>query len=196
MNAADIAAALAAAHRYDRWCCCPCPIHGSRSGHSSTLAFRDGDRGLIIYCHAGCSVADILAELRRRGLTDLFLEPTRSSAADSITVLRANGRRLAKTIHRDGTIDQYDRVRTVDLIAQPLADLTTLEKLLRYLEQRRDCAVVRGTPVDPMPVKTVRRLLYGDCETGQAPTLVEVPRRCVTLGMSFLSPRRPLGTGS
>jgi hypothetical protein len=72
MVAAEIAAALGAAYPSGRWWRCLCPIHGSRSGHSTTLALRDGDRGLIVYCHAGCSAADILAELRRRGLLDRF----------------------------------------------------------------------------------------------------------------------------
>jgi putative DNA primase/helicase len=42
-----------------------CPVHGSRG---ATLALRNGNRGLIAVCHAGCSRADILAELRRRGV--------------------------------------------------------------------------------------------------------------------------------
>jgi hypothetical protein len=36
--------------------------------YGATLALRDGDRGLITVCHAGCSRAHILAELRWRGL--------------------------------------------------------------------------------------------------------------------------------
>jgi hypothetical protein len=68
MNAAEIAMALGAAIRSGQWWRCICPVHGSRTGHSTTLALRDGDRGLIVYCHAGCSTADILAELRGRGL--------------------------------------------------------------------------------------------------------------------------------
>ena len=69
MLAAEIAAALGGApYRSGRWWRCLCPVHGSRSGHSRTMALRDGDRGPIVYCHAGCSAADILAELRWRGL--------------------------------------------------------------------------------------------------------------------------------
>jgi hypothetical protein len=68
MPAADIAAADGAAHHHGRWSRRICLIHGSRSGHSNRLALRDGDRGLIIYCHVSSNVADILAELRWRGL--------------------------------------------------------------------------------------------------------------------------------
>lgn len=68
MSAAEIAAALGGAHRSGRWWRAVCPIHGSRTGHSATLALTDGNRDLIVKCHANCSRADILAELRRRGL--------------------------------------------------------------------------------------------------------------------------------
>jgi hypothetical protein len=43
-------------------------MHGSRTGHSLTLALRYGDRGLVVHCHAGCAPRDVLAELRRMGL--------------------------------------------------------------------------------------------------------------------------------
>src|SRR5216684_4457649 len=66
--AAEIAAVLGAAHRFGSWWRCVCPVHGSRTGTSATLALLDGERGLIAVCHAGCSRADIYDELRRRGL--------------------------------------------------------------------------------------------------------------------------------
>jgi hypothetical protein len=44
------------------------------------------------------------------------------STRDSITIVRANRRRLAKKIHR-GTIAGYDQVKTADLIEKPIADL-------------------------------------------------------------------------
>jgi putative DNA primase/helicase len=68
MTAGDIACALGAAHRSGVWWRCVCPVHGSRTGRSATLALRDGDRGLIIKCFADCDPRDIFAELRRRGL--------------------------------------------------------------------------------------------------------------------------------
>jgi putative DNA primase/helicase len=68
MTAAEIATALGAAHRSGEWWRCLCPVHGSRSGHSPTLAIRDGDRGLIVKCWAGCDRQNVVAELRRRRL--------------------------------------------------------------------------------------------------------------------------------
>lgn len=68
MNAAEIAAALGSTQRSGRWWRCVCPVHGSRTGHSATLALQDGPDGLIVRCFADCRREDILAELRRRGL--------------------------------------------------------------------------------------------------------------------------------
>ncbi|RDD62630.1 DUF7146 domain-containing protein [Ferruginivarius sediminum] len=43
--------------------CCPAHDDGNPS-----LSIRDGDDGALLTCHAGCERADIIAELRRRGL--------------------------------------------------------------------------------------------------------------------------------
>jgi hypothetical protein len=68
MTAREIAAALGSARHSGEWWRCVCPVHGSRTGHSLTLALRDGDRSLVVHCHAGCETRDVLAELRRRRL--------------------------------------------------------------------------------------------------------------------------------
>jgi putative DNA primase/helicase len=68
MTAPGIARALGAARRSGHWWRCVCPVHGSRTGRSASLALRDGERGLIVVCHAGCPRAEIIAELRRREL--------------------------------------------------------------------------------------------------------------------------------
>src|SRR3954453_9331149 len=67
MTAAPIAAALGGGYRSGEWHRCKCPVHQS-SG--PTLALRDGPRGLIVHCHAGCSRNDVLAELCRLGLLE------------------------------------------------------------------------------------------------------------------------------
>jgi putative DNA primase/helicase len=63
VTAGEIAAALGGARREGRDWRCRCPLHG---GHSLTL--RDGRRGLLVRCWAGCATRDVLAELRRLGL--------------------------------------------------------------------------------------------------------------------------------
>jgi hypothetical protein len=104
-----------------------------------------------------------------------------TAAVDTITVLRSHARRLAKTVHPDGAIDQYDLAKTFDLIEVPLAGFADLERLLRRLADRRDCAVVRGAIVDPARTKRVQRLLRDD-----NPTLRDVPRRWIALDIDSL----------
>jgi hypothetical protein len=108
------------------------------------------------------------------------------TAAETVTILRTRGRCLAKTIAANGTITGYDEVKTVDIFEQPIADLEALRRLLRKLEQRWDCCIVRGKAADPERCRGVRRLLYADRETGDLPTLVEVPRRWVALDFDNL----------
>jgi putative DNA primase/helicase len=66
MTADEIARALGDARRSGGWWRCRCPVHRSRG---DSLALRDGERGLIVKCFAGCDPGDVLAELRQRGLT-------------------------------------------------------------------------------------------------------------------------------
>ncbi len=111
--------------------------------------------------------------------------------ADSITVIRAASRRLAKRVRADGTIDAYDSARTYDLFTVEIPDLASLERLLGQLLRRPDCAVVRGGIIDPDRTRRVRRLAHVDKETGECPTLEERPRQWLALDLD--SPERPEG---
>jgi putative DNA primase/helicase len=66
VTAAEIAGTLGSARRSGGWWRCCCPVHQSRG---ATLALRDGVRGVIVKCFAGCDPRDVLAELHRRRLT-------------------------------------------------------------------------------------------------------------------------------
>jgi hypothetical protein len=55
---------------------CPVPAH---QDHSPSLTFRDGHRGVLIKCWAGCDLADITAALGLR-VSDLFHEQDRRSS--------------------------------------------------------------------------------------------------------------------
>jgi hypothetical protein len=65
VSAPDVVAALDGAARPGAWWCCECVAHYSRA---LTLAAPDDDRGVILICRPGSPYADILDELRRRGL--------------------------------------------------------------------------------------------------------------------------------
>lgn len=101
--------------------------------------------------------------------------------SDSITILRARGRRLAKLIRADGRIQAYDAAKTFDMATRAVADLASLGATLEILLRRPDCAVVRGAPIGPM--QAVRRRVHPDPETGEAPTLRDTPRRWLALDM-------------
>jgi Toprim domain len=59
----------------------PCPAHDDSS---PSLSLRDGDRGLMVHCWAGCEPGDIYAAIRRRGLKveqdDVATEPAKGSS--------------------------------------------------------------------------------------------------------------------
>lgn len=110
----------------------------------------------------------------------------------ALTIVRARRRRLAKLVRSDGTVEGYDRARVVDLLERPVADLADLHRLLARLLHRPNCCVLRGAPADPARTRGVRRLLHADPETGEAPTLREVPRRWLALDIDGL----PLPAGT
>jgi hypothetical protein len=103
--------------------------------------------------------------------------------SDSLTVIRAHGRRLAKLIRRDGTIEGYDEAKHFDLFNWPVGDLADVHRLLCHLRHRADCAIVRGAIADSERVRHVRRLAHADPKTGDIPTLRDVARRWLALDM-------------
>ena len=102
---------------------------------------------------------------------------------DTMTVLHACGRRLAKLLHPDGRVDGYDRTRNLDVYTVPVADLADLLTLLRRLLARSECCVIRGELLAGNRAAGIRRLLYPDKDTGEPPTVRDVPRRWVALDM-------------
>jgi hypothetical protein len=99
------------------------------------------------------------------------------TGSDTLTVIRARGRRLAKLIRTDGSIEAYDDAKHFDLFTMRVADLDAVYRLLHRLLYRSDCAVVRGAIADPQHTQQVRRLLYQDNKSGDTPTLCEASRR-------------------
>ena len=110
----------------------------------------------------------------------------------SITLATARGRRLCKTRHAGGTVDDYDAARTFDLATIQAPNLATLAGLLHGLAGRRDTCVLRGAIREETRARGVRRLLYPDPDTGDAPTLAEAPRAWLALDLDGL----PLPAGA
>lgn len=100
---------------------------------------------------------------------------------DTIMIVRARRRRLAKLVRGGGIIEGYDSARTIDLDAVEIDGLAALGPLLSRLLRRPDCAVVRGTIADPARSRGVRRLLHPDADTGDMATLCDVPRQWLAL---------------
>ncbi len=106
-----------------------------------------------------------------------------SAANCSLTVLRAKGPRLAKTLHAGGRFTPYGDARTFDMSEAAVASLDALHGILATLLPRPDLAIVRGAIADPARAHGVRRLRHPDLKTGDLPTLIEVPRRWLALDM-------------
>jgi hypothetical protein len=104
---------------------------------------------------------------------------------DTITVLRARGRRLAKLVGRDGRIVSYDEAKHFDLSEIPVDGLDHFEQDLRRLLHQPNRCIVRGGIADPGRVTSVRRLLHPD--DAELPTLVEVPRCWLPLDFDKLT---------
>jgi hypothetical protein len=100
---------------------------------------------------------------------------------DTITIVRARGRRLSKRFLLNGELQGYDSVRTYDLHQRPVAGLDALQAVLTTIQHHPDCAVVRGAIADPARTRRVRRLVHRDPKTDDQPTLRELARRWVSL---------------
>ena len=106
---------------------------------------------------------------------------------DTLTVLHAPGRRLAKLLHPCGRADGYDRTRILDGYTVPVADLAHLLTLLQRLLPRPECCIIRGGLLAGERATGTRRLLYPDKDTGEPPTVRDVPRRWVALDMEGIA---------
>lgn len=111
----------------------------------------------------------------------------------AVTIVEAQGRAiLAKRWNADGTATPYDNARIVTLHPRPVLSLPDLALLLRELLTAPRCCILRGEPVAGERMERVRRLLHPDPETGDAPTLREVPRRWVAVDLDSV----PLPAGT
>ncbi len=102
----------------------------------------------------------------------------------AVTIAEAlGGAVLAKRWNADGTATPYGNAFLYDLHHWPVANLAALSEVLRDLLTAPRCCILRGAPVAGERMDRVRRLLHPDPETGDAPTLREVPRRWVAVDL-------------
>jgi hypothetical protein len=103
--------------------------------------------------------------------------------SDTITVLRcARSKLLCKRI-RPGEIVPYDEVKIFDGWTYDVDGIDRLRELIENLIDAPRCAVVRGTLINGPQVKGVRRLKDPCLETGDQPTIADVPRRWLALDL-------------
>jgi putative DNA primase/helicase len=166
--AAKIAAVLGAAHRSGPWWRCLCPVHGSRTGTSATLALLDGERGLIVICHAGCSRADIHDELCRRGLLPGAIDhrpapiPTRTEPRDDTARRIELARRIwdaAQDAHGTPVV-AYLTVRGISIAPPP--PLRWVPALRRPDGTYGPAMVMRIDDIDGKLIGIARTWLYRD----------------------------------
>ena len=98
-----------------------------------------------------------------------------------VNVLHAPGARLCKIIRPGADPVPAQLPLLYDMHPVAVRTLDELEDLLAWLIQARDHCIVRAAPIDPSRVRRVRRLLHLDPETGEMPTLRDVPRALVAL---------------
>jgi hypothetical protein len=96
--------------------------------------------------------------------------------------VRSRHRRLAKLIHADGQIQDYDLARTFDMSMVQVSDLDHLFYRLDCLASRSDLAIVRGAIIGPPRIHRVRRLIHDhDEEPDGNATLQDASHRWVCL---------------
>ena len=106
-----------------------------------------------------------------------------SAAPDSLTVLHSPWLRLSKKLRADGGADGYDKAKTLDAYTVQVADLAGVLALLQRLLVRPQCCVIRGELIRGSRAKGIRRLLYTCKQTGELPTMRDVPRSWLALDL-------------
>jgi hypothetical protein len=148
---------------------CRCPSHADRT---PSLAIRQGDRGILVTCHAGCDATDVLRALRR--IADLpSIGPTESSGRQArqpsayLAIWQA-GRQIEGTL-----AERY--VREIRNIWAPLDDLRYHPRcprgqgrlvqfepaLLVAMRKAGEIAAIQRIFLDPMSASYTDKLVLG-----------------------------------
>ena len=148
---------------------CQCPSHADRT---PSLAIRQGDRGILVTCHAGCDATDVLRALRR--IADLpIIGPAEKSGRQArspsahLAIWQA-GRPIEGTL-----AERY--VREVRNIWAPLEDLRYHPRcprgqgrlvqfepaLLVAMRKAGEIAAIQRVFLDPVSANYTEKLVLG-----------------------------------
>lgn len=156
---------------------CPAHADGESSGRRS-LSIKEGERGIVFHCFAGCTNADIVAALHMR-MSDLFYAPPEAAQAEP------EGQRvIAEYVYRDES-------------SQPLYKVVRYANPKSFTQHRwtgREWATTLGS---------VQRVLYRLPETvdairsGSCVYVVEGEKDCDTLAaLGLAATSTPAGAGN
>jgi len=115
MTAAEIAAALGLRRVGQAWRG-GCPVCGGRS----RFQIREGRSGPLVWCWAGCKPADLLAELRRRGL---WPKREQRPLAPAEKAAWSRAQRQARDLARAAWRWRWERLAELDETAARAVDL-------------------------------------------------------------------------
>jgi hypothetical protein len=158
-EAESVARALTGRRNGRGWLC-RCPAHDDRSPSLSVTSGRDGR--LLVYCHAGCTAVDVLAELRALGILESKREPGRPNRSPAIEMAKPDPKAEA---------DLQRRVEAAWAIFDGSDDIRgTLGE--RYLVEHRGISLTRDPGTDAYLLDRLRFNPSCPFKGGRAPAVV------------------------
>lgn len=150
MNAAGIASRLKGAKRGGKGWSARCPAHDDAN---ASLSISDGDRGVVLHCHAGCSPEQVVGALGL-SMADLFADRPAGGTGSSLqevarypytdehgTHLFDKIRYLPKTFRQQAADGSWslDGVRRVLYRLPDVIDAVAMERTVFVCEGEKDC---------------------------------------------------------
>lgn len=150
---------------------CRCPAHADRD---PSLSIRQGDRGILVTCFAGCSREDVLRELRRVRPGRHFAMPAVSNAPRSANVDRiwahateVRGTVAERYLERRNLLPLPPDVRFHPRCAYlPKPNTVFLPALLVAVREIRKLVAIQRIFLDPRTGDYIRKVMLGTPGTG------------------------------
>jgi hypothetical protein len=128
---------------------CRCPTHRDKS---PSLAVKDANGHLLLYCHAGCTYENVMSELVARGLVTIERDTAVKPAKDLDTFLMERYPEIWRTGYLDG---RNERLAAMDLVGLPQArfDAYWSGKMLGA----SIATLMAGLPIEPQDDQPFRK---------------------------------------